>query len=143
METGKVIFVEDNIHDAELIRLSFKETNFRGELIRFDSGFSFLEFLATHEPSNILFVMLDVDMPRMTGLQTMELLNKKGLKKFPVVFFTASRDKESVRQAKLLNADAFVTKPIDFDKFQQSIEDIWRFYGELNEFSRIRPLIRI
>jgi len=143
MQTGKIVFVEDNIHDAELIRLSFKHTRFAGELIRFDSGPTFLEYLHSHDPYEIQFVILDMDMPRMTGLEVLKQLNKKYLKKFPVIFFTSSSNPTNIQCAKELKADAYIKKPTNFDEFQDSVKDIWRFYGELNLMSRITEAIAV
>lgn len=143
MENGKIIFVEDNIHDAELIRLSFLETRFRGELIRFDSGISFLEYMQNENPANIRLVLLDMEMPCMTGLQTLSKLNSLKLKSFPVVFFSTSLNQRNITEAKALKADAYISKSTDLDEFQKTISDIWRFYGELNEFTRCKSMAMI
>lgn len=134
MENGKVVFIEDNIHDAELIRLSFKQSNFKGELIRFESGQEFVAYLESQSPDDILFVILDMEMPRMTGIQVLELLLQKGLKNFPVIYFTASRNERNMQYTQDLGANAYIHKPVDFDEFQRVVKDIWRFFGELNEF---------
>jgi len=135
MENGKVVFIEDNIHDAELIRLSFKQTNFKGDLIRFESGPEFFAYLETEDRGEILFLMLDMEMPRMTGIQILERLKQKGLQDFPVVFFSASRNDRNIQYTQELGANAYIYKPLDFDAFQKAVMDIWRFFGELNVYS--------
>ncbi|MEO1213897.1 MAG: response regulator [Bacteroidota bacterium] len=135
METGKVVFIEDNIHDAELIRLSFKQTNFNGELIRFESGPEFFAYMENQGKGEILFLMLDMEMPRMTGIQVLERLIQKGMQNFPVVFFSASRNERNIQYTQELGANAYINKPLDFDAFQSAVIDIWRFFGELNVYS--------
>ena len=135
MENGKVVFIEDNIHDAELIRLSFKQTNFKGDLIRFESGPEFFAYLENEHKGEILFLMLDMEMPRMTGIQILERLKQKELQDFPVVFFSASRNERNIRYTQELGANAYIYKPLDFDAFQRAVMDIWRFFGELNVYN--------
>ena len=143
MENGKVVFIEDNIHDAELIRLSFKQTGFKGKLIRFDSGIEFITYLENEKPDDIIFVILDMEMPHMTGIQVLDQLMQKGLKNFPIVFFTASQDIQNMRYTQNLGANAYILKPVDFDAFQRTVKDIWRFFGELNEYYRKVPKLSV
>ena len=79
--------------------------------------------------------MLDMEMPRMTGIQILERLKQKGLKDFPVVFFSASRNERNIRYTQELGANAYIYKPLDFDAFQRAVMDIWRFFGELNVYN--------
>ncbi|MEM6801589.1 MAG: response regulator [Bacteroidota bacterium] len=143
MENGKVVFIEDNIHDAELIRLSFKQTGFNGNLIRFDSGLDFISYLENEDPGDIIFVILDMEMPHITGIQVLEQLNKKRLKNFPVIFFTASQNSQNIRYTQELGANAYILKPLDFDAFQRAVKDMWRFFGELNEYYRKLPKLPV
>lgn len=138
MESGKIVFIEDSIHDAELIRLSFQETNFNGELLHFEAGTVFLEYLHAEKPQDIRLLILDMDMPIMTGLETLEHLNQRNLKNFPVVFLSSSVNGRNIAKAKALKADAYMGKSIHLDDFQKTIKDIWNSYGKPNQLPYAR-----
>lgn len=137
---GKIIHVEDNSYDHDFVKLSLEQTSFAGELLWLQNGQEFLDYLASNDIQDIVFVLMDLKMPILNGMETLELV-KKPQKNFPIIMLTASKHKRDVQRCIDLGACAYVTKPLDFDEFEQAVGNIWTFWGQLNEVTQLRLAI--
>ena len=74
-------------------------------------------------------ILLDLNLPKKDGREVLsEVKTDEGLKRIPVVVLTTSQAQEDVARAYGLNANCYITKPVDFDRFVgvvRSIEDFW------------------
>lgn len=129
-----LLLVEDSPSDAELTMDTLREGRIRNLRIHWvEDGEEAMAFLrregrhaAVPRPELIL---LDLDMPRMNGLEVLaEIKKHPDWKRIPVIMMTASIDEEDILSAYSQHANCYVTKPIDFDEFIEavrSIEDFW------------------
>jgi CheY-like chemotaxis protein len=80
-------------------------------------------------------VLLDLSLPKKSGLEVLsEIKTNPGLKRIPVVVLTTSKAEEDVIKSYDLNANSYVTKPVDlyqFIKILKSIGDFWLTVAEL------------
>jgi CheY-like chemotaxis protein len=96
-------------------------------------GVSALQFLrkeGEHEgaPTPDL-ILLDLNLPRMDGREVLaELKADEALRKIPVVVLTTSEAEEDVVRSYSLHANAYVTKPVDFDRFIDVVRQIDDFF---------------
>jgi two-component system response regulator len=75
-------------------------------------------------------VLLDLNMPRVDGRKTLELIKgDPDLRSIPVVVFTTSSSIEDIRRSYDDHANAYVTKPIDLDDFERVVGEIHHFYA--------------
>src|ERR1700690_616916 len=74
-------------------------------------------------------ILLDLKLPRKDGRQVLaEIKADENLKTIPVVVLTASPEEQDMLRAYQLHANCYITKPVDFDQFNQvvrSIESFW------------------
>ncbi|GJM35063.1 MAG: response regulator [Saprospiraceae bacterium] len=133
----KIVLVEDNIGDVKLIEFVLSSLSVRPELLHFDNGKSFLTFVKESSMEDIAVVLLDLNMPVMTGMEVLKALRNDDKGKYlPVVILTSSRSYQDVEACYRLGTNAFVAKPVEFDDFSRSIEAVLQFWLEHN----INPL---
>ena len=129
----RILLVEDNPGDVRLIREAFREANLAYEVDVAEDGVIALEALrgngngsARPRPDMIL---LDLNLPRKDGREVLaEVKADPVLRSIPVIVLTTSEAEQDVAGAYDLQANCYVTKPIDFSRFMSvigSIESFW------------------
>jgi CheY-like chemotaxis protein len=131
----EILLIEDSPSDTELTVEALREAKVRNRLSIVEDGVQALEFLRrtgkyAHSPRPDL-IMLDLNLPRKDGRDVLaEIKADDNLKLIPVVVLTTSRAEQDVLRAYQLNANCYITKPVDFEQFLdvvRSIESFWLF----------------
>ena len=109
-ELNKTVLIVDDddmmLQMAEYILK--KDTEYR--ILRANSGMQCMRFLQGGEKIDL--ILLDIQMPGMDGIKTMELIQKHDYwKKIPVIFLTASSDRDTVIKVGKMGAAGYVKKP--------------------------------
>ena len=131
-----VLLVEDDPGDVLMTREAFEDNKLRNRLWVVSDGVSALEFLRkegehTDAPTPDL-VLLDLNLPRMDGREVLQALKADAdLRSIPVVVLTTSEAEEDVVRSYSLHANAYVTKPVDFDRFIEVVRQIDEFFVEV------------
>jgi CheY-like chemotaxis protein/DNA-binding XRE family transcriptional regulator len=120
-----ILLVEDDPADIELTLGAFASARLSNRIDVVRDGVEALDYLLrqgeyTHRQNQTgpLVVLLDLHLPRMHGLEVLRRLRSEGLtNSLQVVVLTSSRQNADVRQALMLGAKAYVTKPLDFQAF--------------------------
>ncbi len=129
----KVILVEDNLADVELVKISMKELDNPVELVHIGDGQELLIYFKTAVLSEIALILLDLNMPRVSGIDVLQHMQQDpNLKRVPVVMFTTSNSKSDIMKCYELGAKAFVCKPLDIFEFNNSIRSIIEFWTGIN-----------
>jgi CheY-like chemotaxis protein len=129
----KVILVEDNLADVELVKISIRELDAPVELVHVGDGQELLNFLKSASLGEIGVVLLDLNMPKVSGLDVLKFMHHDPiLKRVPVVMFTTSSSKSDITKCYELGAKAFVCKPLDINDFNHSIKAIIDFWTGVN-----------
>ena len=128
-----VLLVEDDEGDALIIREAFEYYKIRNELNVVTDGEAAMQFLRQTGPYAGMprpgLILLDVNLPRRNGLAVLaELKQDPDLLVIPVVMLTTSRAEEDILRSYALHANAFVTKPVDFEHFIDAIRQIDNFF---------------
>ena len=136
-----VLLVEDDEGDALIIREAFEYYKIRNELNVVTDGEAALQFLRQTGPYAGMprpgLILLDVNLPRRNGLEVLaELKQDPDLLVIPVVMLTTSRAEEDILRSYALHANAFVTKPVDFEHFIDAIRQIDDFFLTLVRLPR-------
>jgi two-component system response regulator len=80
------------------------------------------------------FVLLDVRLPKMDGLQVLERLrDDERTELLPVILFSSSRDHEDVVAGYRLGANSYVAKPANFEKFSEAMQYLGWYWLSFNE----------
>lgn len=135
-----ILVADDNPFDVELIIESLKEFNISNRIFVVNDGVEVIEYLKCEGkykdrfPEMPLFLLLDMNMPKMNGLQVLQIVKKDPkLKTLPIVILTSTQEKRIMQESYQSGTNAFVTKPLNFDEFNNAIKIIGIFWGNYNE----------
>jgi len=79
-------------------------------------------------------MLLDIKMPKVDGLEVLRQVRADpSLRMLPVVILTSSRAESDLLQSYQLGANAYVVKPVDFDKFVHAVSELGMFWAVINE----------
>ncbi|MFJ3582922.1 response regulator [Streptomyces sp. NPDC090127] len=125
-----VLLVEDDAADAMLIEEALSERGTRN-LVQVTDGVAALEHLRAPGSARPDLIVLDLNMPRMSGRDLLQVLkNDEALQTIPVVVLTTSSAPEDIAGAYSSHANAYVTKPVNLDEFERAVQSIDAFYLE-------------
>jgi len=125
----EVLLVEDDPNDVELTLHALQGAKLRNVVHVARDGAEALEFLQAHVPDLIL---LDLNLPKLDGREVLERIKRdERLRPIAVIVVTSSSAEEDVAKTYRLNANAYVTKPIDPAVFLKAVNAIGRFWLEI------------
>jgi chemotaxis family two-component system response regulator Rcp1 len=131
-----VLLVDDNEDDIELARQAFKRAGHAGELHVATDGLDGLKFLRREPPyenaPRPAIAIADLNMPRMDGRELLHnIKNDPRLQRLPVIILTTSEAETDVLRAYELHANAYMVKPLDFDRFVEIARAVKRHWLEM------------
>lgn len=129
----EILMVEDNPGDVRLTREALKGAKVWNQVHVVEDGVAALDYLYRRPPYEAAprpdLILLDLNLPKMDGREVLAVIKSDpSLKRIPVVVLTTSQAEEDVLRAYNLNANCYVTKPVDlhqFNRIVQVIEDFW------------------
>jgi len=129
----EILLVEDNPGDARLAKEALKESSIRNNLHIVDDGEKAVEFLYNRGSYGLApkpdLILLDLNLPKLSGHQVLGIIKaEENLRMIPVVVLSMSRAEKDIEEAYKLNANCFVTKPLDLDEFIQVFATIQSFW---------------
>jgi len=129
----EVLLVEDDPGDVLMTKEAFDEHRVRKHLNVVSDGAEALAYLRKEAPYADAvrpdLVLLDLNLPRRDGREVLaEIKNDTELHQIPVVVLTTSRAEEDILASYRLHANAYVTKPVDFDQFIAVVRQIDHFF---------------
>jgi CheY-like chemotaxis protein len=129
----EVLLVEDDPGDVLLIREALEDHEVRNRLSVVNDGVEAMAYLRRQgdyaEARRPDLVLLDLNLPRMNGAEVLEQVKTDpALSLIPVVILTTSEAEEDILRSYKLHANAYVTKPVDYDRFTQTVRKIEEFF---------------
>jgi len=129
----EVLLVEDNPGDVRLTQEALKDGRVMVNLTVACDGVEAMEFLRRQPPFDAKprpdLILLDLNLPKKNGREVLEEIKADDeLKRIPVIVMTTSKAEQDIHKAYNLNANCYITKPVDLDEFLnvvRSIEDFW------------------
>ena len=133
MKPIEVLMVEDNPGDVRLTKEAFIDHKLRVNFHVVDDGEKAINYLHQKgeysDASRADLILLDLNLPKMDGREVLaRIKNDPNLKRIPVVILTTSLAEEDILKAYNLNANCYISKPVDFEKFMnvvKVVEDFW------------------
>ena len=128
-----VLLVEDDPGDVLMTREAFADHKLKNTLHVVDNGLDAMAFLRKEgefadAPTPDL-VLLDLNLPRMDGREVLAAVKSDdALMSIPIVVLTTSEAEEDVLKSYRLHANAYVTKPVDFERFLEVVRQIDEFF---------------
>ena len=129
----QILLVEDDPGDVVITREAFAENKVRNQLSVVSDGEAAMAFLRREEdyadaPRPDL-ILLDLNLPRKAGHEVLaEIKSDADLQRIPVVVLTTSDAEEDILRSYDLHANAYVTKPVDFECFLNVVRQIDDFF---------------
>jgi CheY-like chemotaxis protein len=128
-----VLLVEDDPGDVLMTREAFEYHKLRNVLHVVTDGEQALQFLRRAgdyaDAPRPGLILLDLNLPRVDGLEVLaEIKADPVLKIIPVVILTTSQAHEDILRSYALHANAYVSKPVDFERFMEAIRQIDSFF---------------
>jgi CheY-like chemotaxis protein len=140
VETARILIAEDNPNDVELTLNALAEHNLANDVVVARDGVEALDYLhfrgrfANRPSGNPVVIFLDLKMPRMDGLEALSHIKKDpGLRSIPVVILTSSAEEQDIVESYNLGVNAYVVKPVEFDKFMEAVKQLGLFWVLINE----------
>lgn len=133
LELARVLLVEDDPGDVLITRESFADSSVLCELSVVNDGAKALDFLhkrgkyKTAETPHL--VLLDLNLPKVSGREVLaEVKGNAELSTIPVIVLSTSTADEDVAHSYQLHANAYITKPVDYDDFHEVVKSINEFF---------------
>jgi two-component system response regulator len=129
----EILLVEDDPGDVVMTREAFQDYKVRNNLHVVNDGVEAMSFLRQQgefadRPRPDL-VLLDLNLPKMDGREVLEAIKSDpALASIPVVVLTTSENEDDVLRSYSLHANAYVTKPVDFERFIEVVRHIDEFF---------------
>jgi chemotaxis family two-component system response regulator Rcp1 len=128
-----ILMVEDDPADVRLTREALKNKKVHTTMDTVEDGIEAMAYLRKEgiyaDMQRPDLILLDLNMPRMDGREVLsELQNDPRLRHIPVIVLTTSEGEEDILSAYEMNANCYITKPVDwrqFIKVVELIEDFW------------------
>ena len=129
----EVLLVEDDPGDVLMTQEAFEEHKVRNNLTVVNDGTEAIAYLRRDgqyaDVGRPDLVLLDLNLPRRDGREVLaEIKSDPDLRQIPVVVLTTSQADEDILRSYQLHANAYVTKPVDFDRFISVIRQIDEFF---------------
>jgi CheY-like chemotaxis protein len=133
VESIEVLLVEDDPGDVVLIQEAFADNKVRNRLHVVSDGVDALRFLRQEDEFADVprpdLILLDLNLPRKDGREVLaEVKGDPELRSIPVVVLTTSKAEEDILRSYDLHANAYVTKPVDFNRFIEVVRQIDEFF---------------
>jgi chemotaxis family two-component system response regulator Rcp1 len=128
-ELMRILLVEDSVADVELTLEALADAKIANSVTVVRDGVEAMEHLRDHSSTRPDLVILDLNLPRMSGHEVLAAIRAdEHLRRIPVAILTTSAAESDVVRTYDLGANCYLTKPVDVDQFVhvvQSIEDFW------------------
>lgn len=117
-KSGQILLVEDDHIDVLTVKRALKDVDVNNELVVVSDGEKALEYLKDDRSELPFIILLDLNMPRMNGIEFLEIIkNDNKLKKIPVIVLTTSNEQEDKEKAFDLGVAGYMIKPVDYVQF--------------------------
>ncbi len=133
-----ILLVEDNPADVQITQRALRESSFPSQLLVVRDGEEAVDYLQrrgifSQDPNwrRPDLVLLDLNLPRLTGRQVLEhIRTTPALRTVPVIILTTSHRQEDVQEMYAAGANTYIEKPRDFCRFVDVLQTIQRYWLE-------------
>ena len=128
-----VLLIEDNSVDAMTVKRAIKDINATNQLVHKLNGEEALEYLRGQGNQKPCVILLDLNMPRMNGIEFLKITKADDeLKQIPVVVLTTSREEQDKIESFKFSVAGYIVKPPDYKKFVEAMRTL-NTYWTLSE----------
>jgi two-component system, response regulator len=138
-EPMTILLIEDNDNDAELTMHALRQYNLFNQIVHFADGQEALDYLSQPEVSdkskvNPKLILFDLKLPGVSGLEVLQAVKTNPKTKLiPIVALTSSTEEEDIVKSYELGVNSFISKPVEFDQFMESMKSLGLYWLLLNK----------
>ena len=134
MRSGKpILLLEDDRVDAMTVKRALKDLKVTNPLIHKLNGEEGVEYLTGEENEIPCLILLDLNMPKMNGIEFLKVIKERDVvKKIPVIVLTTSKEEQDIINTFKLSVAGYMIKSVDYKKFVETIRAI-NLYWTLSE----------
>jgi two-component system response regulator len=132
-----IVVADDDPDDRFLIGSAFTDSSVGARLEFVQDGVELIELLervdsiSSHKPNFPGFILLDLNMPRKDGRETLkEIKTNARYKHIPVIIFSTSKREDDIVHCYSVGANSFITKPVSFDGLHEIVKSLSKFWLE-------------
>ncbi|HEY4965513.1 MAG TPA: response regulator [Puia sp.] len=137
----EILFAEDSLDDAVLTIRALEKSGFTNKLHHVKDGAEAFDFLYCKGPyarrnfsEKPKLILVDLKMPKVSGIQVLEKVKSDpDFRSIPVVILTSSQEDPDITRCYSLGANSYIVKPLDSNKFFDSIKEIGLYWMILNQ----------
>ena len=128
-----ILLVEDDVVDQMTVKRAFNDLKITNRLDIAGNGVEALDFLLNSKNERPCLILLDLNMPKMNGIEFLRIVKQdKLLKIIPVVVLTTSKEEQDRVESFKLSVAGYIIKPVDYMQFVEAVRTI-DLYWTLSE----------
>ena len=136
-----ILLVEDNPQDAEMTVRALKKHKLANSVHHAKDGAEALAYLFDSPEAGRRLqpkvVLLDLKLPKVDGLEVLKKIKShESTRAIPVVVLTSSKEERDMVESYRLGVNSFITKPVEFDKFMEAVQQLGLYWLLLNGLPR-------
>ncbi len=136
----EILLVEDNPNDVELTLRAFSQNNLGNRIEVARDGEEALSFLFSRSADTAgpdgppKLILLDLKLPKVDGIEVLrQIKGDERTRAIPVVVLTTSREERDIVETYKLGVNSYITKPVDFDQFLDTVRQLGYYWLLLNQ----------
>ncbi len=139
MDSTKILLVEDDPNDVELIQLALDSYNFVNHIDIVSDGEQAIHYLLGRDgqpPTQPLprLILLDLKLPKIDGIQVLETIRRSDrTRNLIVVVMTSSAENRDLKACYDLGVNSYIVKPLDFQQFVEVSRQVGLYWMMLNQ----------
>lgn len=130
----KILLVEDNLGHARLIQKNIIRANIKNEILILDDGQKALDYFfnkegqPTEKVQEPILILLDLNLPNVSGLQVLERIKThQATKHIPVIILSTTDSQGEMQRCYELGCNIYITKPVEYEQFSDAIQRLGLF----------------
>ncbi len=136
-----ILLIEDNPSDVALTKRAFEKARIANELVVAEDGQEALDYIfgsgahAGRDPTDIaMLTLMDMKLPKVSALDLLRRIRGDiRTRRMPVVILTSSNEEQDIAAGYDLGVNSFIRKPVDFNQFVSTVEQLAMYWLLLNE----------
>ena len=140
-EEVEILLVDDSVEDVELTVLALRRSKICNKIQIAEDGAEALDFLFCRGPYQDRsfslppkLILLDLKLPKVDGMGVLRAIRADDrTKAIPVVILTSSKEQNDLIDGYNLGVNAYIQKPVDFEKFGDTIRQVGMFWMLINQ----------
>ncbi|MBF2036850.1 MAG: response regulator [Leptolyngbyaceae cyanobacterium T60_A2020_046] len=138
VDPQKLLLVEDDPNDVELIQLAIQELNFIRVFDVVSDGEQAIQYLCGNDlspPTRDLprLVLMDLKLPKKNGIEVLQAIRSHPRTRFlPVVIMTSSAEEQDLRACYNLGVNSYVVKALEFQQFRELAQQVGAYWMNVN-----------